>query len=464
MIDIIIVGIYLTLVLVLGLYSSRKVTSSKEFISGGGQYKALAIFATLTASFIGGGFTTGLAEKTFTYGIVFILAIWGFSLKEYLISKFIAPKMDQFKDKAVTTGDIMEISFGKSAKIFTGIASILVCGGIIGAQFLACGNILNILLGLPQTTGSLLVAAIILIYSSLGGLRSVVIADILHLSVLITVLPLVMFFGIHYAGGMEKIIATLPETHLEPFGKIGFGSFIIVFLSFFFGETLIPPYVQRLLIGKTANETAKGTLYSSLISLLFFAIIGIIGLSAYVIDPTLEAHKALPFVIKTTMPVGLKGLAIAAMIAVVMSSADSFLNATSIALKKDILQPLGFTFDQNPSKDLLASRLITLILGVIAITASLLSTSTLDLLLYSYQFWTPFILVPLIAAILGVRANAKTFIFPAIYGILTLLVWNIYNPLSIGVDGALEGVIAGIIVNSIAFYICLRRYKAIKNK
>lgn len=460
MIDLAIIVIYLLIVLYIGLSASKKVNTSEDYATGGRQYKSFAILATLTASFVGGGFTIGLAEKTFMYGIVFILAIWGFSFKEYLIARFIAPRMDYFRGKADTTGEIMEIGFGQTAKIITGIASILVCGGIIGAQFLACGNILNIFLGFDPHVGSLIVAAIILIYSSMGGLKSVVAADILHFCTLIIMLPLVMYFGIEYAGGIDKVLSSLPKQHMEPLGKIGLLPFILVFLSFFFGETLIPPYVQRLLIGKSSYETSKGTLYSSFISILFFGVIGFIGLIAYSLDSQLLAYTALPYVIKMAVPIGFKGLAIAAMLAVVMSSADSFLNATSISMRKDVLSPLGIKIGNTAKSDLLASRVTTFVIGLVAVFFSLISTSALDILLYSYQFWTPFILVPLTAVILGVRANSSVFVFSAILGMGTLVVWNKLTPYSTGIDGALEGVLAGILVNSIAFILFLQVYRS----
>lgn len=458
MVDIAVVIVYLLGVFLIGIYTARKVNSSKEYNNGGGKYNSFVILATLVSSFIGGGFTIGLAEKTFIYGIVFIFAIWGFSFKEYLIARFVAPRMNVFKNKAETVGDIMEIGFGKTAKICTGIASVLTCGGILAAQFLACKNMLVVILNMSDAMAIAIIALVTLVYPSIGGLRSVVAANTFSFLMIVIILPIIMFFGIDYVGGVDAMLTSLPNDHLQIFGTIGPASFMVIFLSFFLGETLVPPYMQRLLIGRTTDATYKGTLYSSIISLLLFAIVGIIGLIAYSINPSLNAFAALPFVIKTTMPIGLKGLGVAAMLAIAISTADSFLNASAIALKKDILCSFEWKFEQNSSKDLLISRLVTLTLGIAAITCSLFFKSTLDLLLYSYQFWTPFILTPLLAVIFGVRSNPKVFIYPAICGIVSLLIFDLYNFFDIGVDGALESVIMGILVNSIVFYMCLKRY------
>ena len=86
-----IIVIYLAIVLGGGLWAGRKVNDLEEYAVAGRNYNALIIAAILSALFIGGGFTMGNAEKVFTVGIVNIVVLWGFSLKEILVARFIAP-------------------------------------------------------------------------------------------------------------------------------------------------------------------------------------------------------------------------------------------------------------------------------------------------------------------------------------------------------------------------------------
>ena len=434
MLDMTIVGIYLLITLLLGIWVARGVTSSEEYKTGGRQYPSWVVFATLSASFIGGGFTIGLAEKTFLYGLVYVIAIWGFSLKELLVATLIAPRMKPFQN-ALTVGDIMSKAYGPRTKVITGIASVLVCGGIIGAQVCACGNILYTFLGLPTAWGSLIAAGIVVMYATYGGMKSVVAVDVLHFAVLIITLPLVLWFGIQDVGGFEKLTQSVPENYLSPVGAIGITPLLVLFASFFLGETLIPPYIQRLLIGKTIRATTKGTLWSGILSIPFFLLIGLIGLIALILDPNVAPNLALPQVIK-----------------MVMSSADSFLNSTATAMSNDILIPLGL-HPKTQKQELIISRLVTLIIGCVAIIFALSSTSALDILLYSYQFWTPFILVPLLAAIFGLQSNDKVFVISAVVGVISVVWWNLAFPKSL-IDGALEGVICGVLMNSLTFLLC----------
>lgn len=449
--DLWVMAFYFGIVLCVGLTMSRRVKTAADYSTGNRSYSAPVIFATLSSAFIGGGFTSGLAEKVFSIGIVYIIAMWGFSLKEVLVATVIAPRMTPFKD-AVSVGDIMGKLYGEKSKIFTGIASALVCAGIAGAQFGAFGYMLKILADIPPFYGIIIGASIVITYSSLGGMKAVVANDVMHFCVLIVALPLVFLFGLYYAGGVAPIVQTLPAANLALFENISVLAALGLFLSFFFGETLVPPYVQRLLIGKNLKEVARGTLWSGLLSFAFFALVGCIGFIALHLKPDLDPNLALPFVINTVMPVGLKGLAIAGMMAVIMSSADAFLNAAGVAITQDVMKPLLKKDFTEGKTELLFSRLATFSVGITAVVFSISVESVLDILLYAYNFWTPFILVPLVAGILGYRASSRTFWYGSISGISSVVVWNLLCRSTFDIDGAL----VGIAVNFLVFTVLLR--------
>jgi SSS family solute:Na+ symporter len=446
---------YLAIILAVGIRSSKSVHNLQDYSIGGKSYSAFFVFTTLSASFIGGGFSMGLSEKVFTLGLAYVVALWGFSFKEILIAKFLVPKMGPFQ-KTISVGDIMEQLYGQNAKIFTGLAGALVCAGIAGAQFSAFGYISHVLLGISPTVGILLGSVVVIFYSTLGGMRSVVINDTIHFCVLIVTLPLVALFGIYYIGGFEKLWSEIPSTHgnivtsLPPLTLLG------LFLSFFFGETMVPPYVQRLLMGRTLQDTTRGTLYSGLLSIPFFLIIGLIGLLALALDPYINPNLALPYVIQTVMPIGLKGLAIVGIMAVLMSSADSFLNAAAVSAVHDVLKPL-WQKSLSGRKELRYMRWATFTMGLTGIVFSLRSESAIDALLYAYNFWTPFILVPLVGGILGYKASPQTFWISSASGVLGMVGWQFF----MGPGGNFDAAISGIFLNFMAFSI-LRTFEGNK--
>ncbi|EKE10419.1 MAG: hypothetical protein ACD_16C00036G0009 [uncultured bacterium] len=448
-IDYVIVSLYFGAVLANGLFMSRKVHCLADYATGGRSYSAFGVFATLSASFIGGGFTMGLAAKVFSFGLIYVIALWGFSVKEILIAQYIAPRMARFRE-AISVGDIMGMLYGKNVKVFTGVASVLVCAGIAGAQFAGLGYVLNILMGIPQWIGIILGATLVITYSSLGGIKSVVANDVLHFCVLIIALPLVFIFGLFEIGGISELPNVLKWNPIE----IPLLTIIGLFLNFFFGETLVPPYVQRLLIGKTVKETAKGTLWSGLLSLPFFLMIGLIGLIALQKNPELNPNLALPYVINTFLPIGIKGLVISGMVAIVMSSADSFLNAAGIAATHDVIKPLRNKL-LSSKEELILSRLTTFIVGICGVTFALSTESIIDILLEAYNFWTPFILVPLIGGILGFGASSRVFWISSFVGMSSIIITRIYVGGLVGISH-FDAAIIGIITNFLTFTV-LRR-------
>ncbi len=454
MIDQGILFVYLAFVLGLGLWSARKIDSIEQFAVAGRNFTSLVIFATLSASFIGGGFSIGNAEKVFLFGIANIVALWGFSLKEIFIGTFIAPRMDRFTN-VLSVGDIMQRDYGKAGKVITGIFSLLLCAGIVGAQVGGIGIVFHVFTGMSPLLGILIGCGIVITYTTVGGMRAIIFTDIVQFLVLAAAMPLTLWLGIRQAGGWQALIEAIPATHIDiPGPNMTTLAFLSLFLTFVLGETLVPPYVQRLYIGRNARHTARGTLLSGIFSIPFFAITGLIGLVALNLQPDLDPNLALPFVIREVLPVGLKGVVIAGVISIVMSSADSFLNAASIALTHDVVKPFSGS-RMTLKTELLLAKITTLAVGLLAVVFAIRIRSVLDILIFAYNFWAPVILIPLTATLLGVRANVWAFLAGAVAGLAGTLAWNACYAFQTGVDG----LVIGVFCNMTAFALMATCFK-----
>ncbi len=446
MIDVVVVAVYLAIVLALGIWAGRKHKTFEQYAVAGRSFGALVIFATMSASFIGGGFSTGNAEKVFLFGIASVVVLWGFSFKEILVALFIAPRMDRFPN-AVSVGDIMATAYGKVGRIVTGLAALFLCTGIVGAQVGAMGLVFEVFFGIDRVWGICIGCGIVVLYTTFGGMSAVVATDIVQFFILAVGMPLVVVFGVSYVGGIDALVAAVPADHLEiPGGHYTWLGLVGLFLVFAFGETLVPPYVQRLCIGRTAREAARGTLYAGIFSIPFFAVTGVIGVIALAITPDLQSGLALPYVVQTVMPPVLKGLVVAAVISIVMSSADSFLNSASIAFINDIVSPLRA--EPLPSRQALSlAMLVTFIVGSLSVIFALAIESIIDILIYAYTYWAPVVLVPLIAAIYGVRKGTAAFVAAAVAGVVATTVWD--NVL--GQPWQVAGLVVGVLANFCVF-------------
>jgi SSS family solute:Na+ symporter len=452
--DYAIIALYLCAILLLGLWSGKGMKSLQDFSVSHRSYGSMVIFATLSASFIGGGFSIGNAEKVFRLGIVNIVVLWGFSLKEILVAKFIAPRTGNFPG-VISVGDIMDRGYGKTARVVSGFFSVFLCAGIVGAQVGAMGLIFNVFLGIRPIWGILIGCGIVIAYSTVGGMRAVVLTDVIQFCVLAIGLPAALIFGLMKLGGFSAVKAAAPAGHFSiPGEAMTIGACVSLFLTFLLGETLVPPYVQRLFIAKDPIHTARGTMLSGIFSIPFFAITGAIGLVALALDPKMDPNLAMPAVIHTVLPVGVRGIVIAGVISIVMSSADSFLNGAATCCINDIVKPIW----NNPlpkRRELLLAKLTNCLVGVLAVIFAIKISSILDILIYAYNFWAPVIVVPLAAVLLGFRVTKASFLAGIIAGVTGTLVWNYLLKTPAGIEGLAIGVfcnlVAFILANKLSF-------------
>ncbi|HHV50815.1 MAG TPA: sodium:solute symporter family protein [Clostridiales bacterium] len=444
--------VILYLAVLIGIGIRGRVKDVKGFTASGGKYGTFVIFASLSASYIGGGYSSGNAAEAFAEGIKMPLALFGFSLSTVLIGKFLVPGIRRFTGVS-TVGGIIGSCYGRAARVLTGIFSFACCAGVVGAQMGAIGMVFNVLLGIPPKLGILIGCGIVLLYSTTGGLQSVIMADLVQFVMLSVGMPVLLVMALSKIGGVEEMVRALPREYLNPFNGTTPAGFFSIFLTMMFGEALAPPYTQRLLIGKTPETTARATVFSGLFSVPFFIITGMIGMCAYVLNITSNGATAMPSLVKAILPVGIRGLIMASMVSIILSAADSFLNGASISLVCDTVKALrpGLT-DKG---ELWWLRAVNLATGIAAVTLAFILPDIFNILILAYSFWSPLILVPLAAAMLGVKSNGRAFRYGLLAGLLSSLTWNYALSKPWGIDGA----VIGLICNLIMFSYCTASYQ-----
>lgn len=417
MADFIIPILYLCMLVVYGFYCSHHIHSARDFALSDKRYSAPVLFATLAASFIGGGFSFGNASQVYLYGIGGVIALWGFSLKEIIVGILLAPKVPRFQG-AASPGEIILSAYGLGPQIITGIFSILVSAGLLGVQIGAIGDVFHVFLNIPRTIGMLIGIGVIVLYTTLGGMRAIVTSDVIQFCMLMVGLPLTLYLSIQRIGGTEALFLRLPPAHLDLLNQTTPLALVSLFFSFMLGELLIPPHLQRLLMGKSRHSAARASILSGLFSIPFFVLTGMIGLAARVLFPKIPSASAMPTVIQQIVPTGIRGFVIASMMAIVISSADSLLNSAAISFSLDFFAPICRRLQIRFSNgaQLLISRLMTIVTGLLAVILATKIPNILDLLIYSYRFWTPLIVVPLLMAILGKQAKPSVFYLTVLAG------------------------------------------------
>ncbi len=180
----------------------------------------------------------------------------------------------------------------------------------------------------------------------------------------------------------------------------------------------------------------------------------LIGLIAYAANPDIPASQAAAYTFQTVLPAGLSGLAIAALLATIMSSADSYLNSAAISFVSDIIKPLQQK-ERSDTELLSISRLTTVGIGAVAIMISFKAKNILDILLHTYKFWGPIILIPLAALIMGKVISKKGFYACCLSGAGTVFLWE---ATSLETVMGIDSLIPGVLINFVCFFMqyCLQ--------
>jgi SSS family solute:Na+ symporter len=438
---------YLVFVLWLGIYKGRNIKNMREFSVADRKYSILVMVATLSATVIGGGCTFGLISSVFSFGIVYILISFGNPVNHFLLGQFLVDRIESFSD-CISVGDIMNKLYGRNARIITGICGALYGAAAVGGQVSAISFIAHYFLGVPIWLGILVGCGAVILYSSFGGVKAVTATDLLQFAILIIAIPMICNVGLNIVGGYQALIDKVPS-HLFrlPDTTSSITNYFFIFLAFSI-PFLDPPHIQRLLMAKDVSQIKSTLRISAAIETPFFIVIGLLGLIAIAINPDYEANLAFPHLVNTILPSGLRGFAIAGLLSVVMSTADSYLNTSAISMVHDTIKPL-MNVELTDKTELRLAKLVTFILGVLATVIAISFSSVMSIILFTLNFWGPIIVVPLYAGLLGFKPSARCFYAGSISGVVVFFIWYFFLESHLGI----EGLIPSMAANALAFYV-----------
>ncbi|MEM7589593.1 MAG: ATP-binding protein, partial [Myxococcota bacterium] len=182
-------------------------------------------------------------------------------------------------------------------------------------------------------------------------------------------------------------------------------------------------------------------------SVVFYFLMGLIGLIALALQMQTDGSSVLPQLIQTIAPSGARGLLVAGLLAIVMSTADSLLHIASSSLSHDVLKP----FFQNISErnELFFCRIFCVFIGILSSGFAICFDDLLDMLVVFNEFWEPVVAVPLSVAIFGYCASARTFFITAAVSLLFTGSWELgFLP-----TGDVDGYLPGLLVSFITFFV-----------
>jgi SSS family solute:Na+ symporter len=391
-----IVGIFLIGMIVVGIVSMKKIKTTSSYFVADRNGSSIAITGSLLATMVGGSSTIGLAGLGYSKGLVGAWWMLVGAVGLLILSFWLAKKVRSYA--VYTLPEILERQYGgNTVKIIASLVIATAWLGIIAGQIIAAGKILSVLW--PGQLDFLMVMAtsVFILYTVLGGQYSILRTDFIQSIIIIAGLLMCLIISIIAAGGFTAMAVQLPEAHFSFPVSPEFGwSNLLTFILFVGTAYLVGPDIYSRIFCSRNPQTAKSSIMMAaliMIPLAFF--ITLIGIAARVLLPGIPPESALPSLVMNTVPIGLNGLIIAALLAAVMSSADTCLLTTSTIVAADIINPI-FKSTINEKALLMITRIGVLVIGVISLFIALKLKGIITSLLLGYTVYTGGLVIPVL--------------------------------------------------------------------
>ena len=402
--DYFIVAIYFVGVMIHGYYAGRGKHDSDSYFLAGRKLPWGLIGFSLYSSNMSGASFVGLMGASYAHGVVVFNYEWTATIVLIFFGFFILPYF--LKGRVATVPEFLEKRYDKrSRKVYSAFTILAILFIDTAGALYAGGLVISAIIPLSLWQSVAILGIMAGLYTIMGGLSAVVVTDTVQACLLIIGAVAIFWLGMEEVGGWSALMEHFkdrpemtgliqPATHdFLPWP----GIFGVLLLGFYYW-TLNQFIVQRTLGAKNLENGQKGALFAGLLKLpnLFLMIIpGMIGLILYPDLPTPDAvFPALAF---DLLPVGFRGLVLTALIAAIMSSLDSALNAGSSLITLDFIK----THHPHISEKGLVQRgkLITALLMVIAIGYAPLIAGFTSLFEY-FQSSLSYLIPPVVAVYL----------------------------------------------------------------
>lgn len=457
---------YLILVFAVGVYFFKKNKNNEDYFVGGRNIKPSHIGLSVVATDVGGGFSIGLGGLGYLIGLSASWLLFTGLLGAWLSAIFIIPKIKKLdsEQKFFTFPDFLKYKYNSKVAILAALISGIGYLGFTGGQILAGAKLSSATIfnesiaGIdPQTISLLVIAGIILIYTVLGGLKAVVYTDTVQWIILL--IGLIIFavpFTIDDIGGISNLVDKLPDNFLSLTNVS-----LIQLINW--GITIIPIWIiamtlyQRIYACGSIKDAKKAWYIAGIFEYPVMAFVGaFLGMASRIYFPNVDSEMGLPLLLQEILPIGVKGIVVAAYFSAIMSTADSCLIASSGNFVNDLLHK--YVKNLSDKKLIRLSQIVTFVIGIVAMLIAFMFESVLNIILHAYSFMVGGLVVPTLAAYFTKRPNSFAALLSMIFGGTSTIVFIILKTeLPFGLDATFFGILISastyILTNSLSSHI-----------
>ncbi len=418
-----VITIYLVGLIAVGAVKSRQVKNQTDFAVAGRKLSAKVLVGTLLATWIGSGSIIaggGLAYRQGLAALWFDAGVWVAIIVLYLIAGRVR-KFGQF-----TVPDILEARYNQYARILGSLVIIISYTAIVSYQFKAGGMVLNLVTGISASEGMIITALFVIAYTALAGLISVAYTDVVNGILMAVGFAVALPFLISAAGGWDSITAALPAEHFQIMGKMSLleaVGYSLPTLLLLLGESNMYQRFFSARDPQAAKKSVIGWLTGTIVLEVLIVVTAVVGSALFVgINPeSVILHSA-----RHGLPPVIGCLVLAAVVAAIVSTADSFLLVPATNIMRDIYQ--RFINSNLPDKQfVLYSRIVVIILGIVAFLQIRFFSGVLEMALYAYTMYGVGITPAVMAVFFWKRATPKGGVASISAGMLATVIWEILH-------------------------------------
>ncbi len=409
------------------IYRTRKSRTFEDYSVANRSVGFFLLFASLSANFIGPGFTLGLTQQGFTHGYFYLFIAGAYGIGKIIEGYFIAPRLRTKFTEALSIGDVVAGKRSHNYKPLQFLVGLISFGLLVGLSVVmskAAGEVLNNFLGVPKIVGTAIITLIVTSYSVFGGLKSTMLTDAVQFVTFMILLPLLAVVLML----QENFDFTEFATHAHSLTLKGFAetSGIAIFgmvLSWGLGEMLMPFTVHTILASGSSSVAKKAVSYSGVLMIGWLVLMLTLGIiSGTVLTGVSNDDQILLNLGKGYYATGLFGLFTVAIVGVIMSSQDALINCASVVFVQDmanVVNPLG------QQRTFQISKIAGVVVGVLSILLASFVPSIIDGLLFFYGIWVPSVLVVALFAIFLDKPSYHAALSALMIGVLTSILWNL---------------------------------------
>ena len=407
-------SIVLGLSLLYGLYMAYKKKasqSSSNFFLGGRNITWPIIGASLFATNIGAEHLVGLAGDSYRYGLaagsVEIMTIIPLGIACALLFPY------YMKNKIFTIPEFLELRFTKQARtVFSAYMLIISVMTKLAFTIFAGALVMNSLLGWDIMPTVILIAIVVAVFTMIGGYTAVAYTGTIQVVIMIFAGIVMLVVGLDKAGGWNGLLegvaaAGRPDmmSIVKPFNDGVYPFWGILATAFYAGVFywgIDQVNAQRVLAAPDLKTARHGAMFAVLLKLLPVFIFALPGVIAFALFPNElqgeETKQTFVILLNKLLPVGLKGLLLASLLAALISSLIAVYNSISTLVVRDFL--VKFKTGMSEKKQVSAGRYIIIIAALLGIGAAWLVYKNEEGLYKYLQTISAYLVIPIFPAIL----------------------------------------------------------------